>query len=34
MVESIPKNSSGKPDRLKSLELYVKSAGKGTRRRA
>jgi acyl-coenzyme A synthetase/AMP-(fatty) acid ligase len=28
MVETIPKNSSGKPDRLKSLELYEKSAGK------
>ena len=28
MVETIPKNSTGKPDRPKSLELYEKSAGK------
>ncbi len=30
MVETIPKNSSGKPDRLKSLELYEKSLEKET----
>ncbi|MGB8959569.1 MAG: hypothetical protein WCC00_11240, partial [Candidatus Aminicenantales bacterium] len=30
MVETIPKNSSGKPDRLKSLEFYEKSLGKKT----
>ena len=30
MVETIPKNSSGKPDRPKSLELYEKSVGKET----
>jgi acyl-coenzyme A synthetase/AMP-(fatty) acid ligase len=30
IVETIPKNSNGKPDRLKSLELYMKSVGKGT----
>jgi acyl-CoA synthetase (AMP-forming)/AMP-acid ligase II len=30
MVETIPKNSSGKPDRLKSSELYEKIVGKET----
>jgi acyl-CoA synthetase (AMP-forming)/AMP-acid ligase II len=30
MVETIPKNSNGKPDRLKSLELYQKSVGNET----
>ena len=30
MVETIPKNSSGKPDRLKSLVLYREIAGSGT----
>lgn len=30
MVETIPKNSNGKPDRLKSLELYEKSLEKDT----
>jgi long-chain acyl-CoA synthetase len=30
MVETIPKNSNGKPDRLKSLEHYEKKARKGT----
>ena len=30
MVETIPKNSTGKPDRPKSLELYKKSVGKET----
>ncbi len=34
MVETIPKNSSGKPDRQKSLELYEKSVGKETGGRA
>ena len=34
MVRTIPKNSSGKPDRLKSLEFYEKSLGKKTGRDA
>jgi acyl-CoA synthetase (AMP-forming)/AMP-acid ligase II len=34
MVEAIPKNSSGKPDRQKSLELYEKSVDKGIEDRA
>ena len=34
MVETIPKNSSGKPDRLKSMEFYERSVGKETGRHA
>lgn len=30
-VEAIPKNSNGKPDRLKSRELFTNNAGKKTR---
>jgi acyl-coenzyme A synthetase/AMP-(fatty) acid ligase len=31
MVEAIPKNSSGKPDRIQGLELYNKKSSKGNR---